>query len=199
MVESRRTRKKHELRERILEVAIRQVGERGLAATTVGSIAEEVDISQTTFFNYFPSKAVLVEAVIGRLSDLLGTVLADVGSGDEPAADKVLKLFEFAASLTTTQHRVLRDIVIEVVHESTLSERPSGNLSALHESYRTVLADGQRAGEIRVDLDATILADVVIGMFTSVFTNWADDVAYPISDRLNTFGKLAVELVARGA
>ena len=51
-----RERKKAKTRAAIREHALRLFEEQGYAATTVDQIAEAADISQSTFFRYFPTK-----------------------------------------------------------------------------------------------------------------------------------------------
>jgi AcrR family transcriptional regulator len=55
-----RERKKAKTRAAIREHAMRLFEERGYAATTVDQIAEAADVSQSTFFRYFPTKEDLV-------------------------------------------------------------------------------------------------------------------------------------------
>lgn len=55
-----RERKKERTRSQIRETAMRLFAERGYEATTVQQIAEAADVSLSTLFRYFPTKAQLV-------------------------------------------------------------------------------------------------------------------------------------------
>ncbi|HEX2776158.1 MAG TPA: helix-turn-helix domain-containing protein, partial [Candidatus Acidoferrales bacterium] len=60
-----RERKKARLRQQIIETSLRMFRERGYDSTRIDDIVQALDISQPTFFRYFPSKdAVLRE--VGR-------------------------------------------------------------------------------------------------------------------------------------
>jgi AcrR family transcriptional regulator len=72
IAQSLRERKKLKTRESIQREAMRLIQKQGYAKTTVEQIAAAVDISPSTFFNYFPSKedVVLYDAydpIIGKL------------------------------------------------------------------------------------------------------------------------------------
>jgi AcrR family transcriptional regulator len=68
-----RERKKLRTRETIVEVALRLFATQGYDETTIAQIADEAEVSPSTFFAYFPTK----EAVVFDRYDEAITLLAD--------------------------------------------------------------------------------------------------------------------------
>src|SRR4051794_29730778 len=67
-----RERKKAQLRKRIADTALDLLRNHGLDAATVDEICRRVEISQPTFYKYFPSKeAILTEHAIAGWGALL--------------------------------------------------------------------------------------------------------------------------------
>jgi AcrR family transcriptional regulator len=81
-----RERKKQKTREAIQREAVRLFQENGYEETTIEQIAAAVEISPSTFFNYFPSKedVVLYDAYDPMIVTLLGS-----RPSDEPLSDAV--------------------------------------------------------------------------------------------------------------
>ena len=72
---TRRERRKHEVRTRILEAAKSLFSEQGTGATKVTEICERADVAHKTFFNHFPSKQHLIRELAGAS---VQTLLADI-------------------------------------------------------------------------------------------------------------------------
>ena len=53
---SRRERRKREVRDRIMRAAMKRFIRQGFDDTRVDEIAQDADVAQKTFFNYFPTK-----------------------------------------------------------------------------------------------------------------------------------------------
>jgi AcrR family transcriptional regulator len=188
-----RERKKREQRERILDTAITLVTAHGLQATRIEQIAERADISQTTFFNYFPSKADLVDALVDRLLDVLDVVLDEADASGASAPDRVRVIFAASADLEGLQQQLVRDLIAEALRSPTKSR---GSMDRMRTTFRDILSAGQAEGQVRDDQPAEALADAVVGLYTGVVVRWTADERYPVSDRLRTMADLAADLVS---
>jgi len=85
--ESLRERKKRVTHDALRRSAVALVAERGFDAVSVGDIAAAADVSERTFFNYFPSKE---DAVVGwdpgRVTELCDRVIARPAAESAPRA-----------------------------------------------------------------------------------------------------------------
>ncbi|MCP2262182.1 transcriptional regulator, TetR family [Streptoalloteichus tenebrarius] len=93
VAESRRERKKQQVRNQLVEAAIRLFGEQGYERTTVAQIAAAADVATKTFFNHFGSKEDVLFVDSGRHAEIALGVIADRGP-DESPADLLLRLYE---------------------------------------------------------------------------------------------------------
>src|SRR5262245_11480173 len=76
-----RERKKAQLRKRIADTALELLRNHGLDAATVDEICRRCEISQPTFYKYFPSKeAILTEHAVAGWGELLLQVLEQPGT-----------------------------------------------------------------------------------------------------------------------
>jgi AcrR family transcriptional regulator len=93
----RRERKKQETRARLIDAAINLVDKQGYQRTTVGQIAEAVDVSPRTVAHYFPSK----DKLLPPLRCLLDANLAAL---DRAASQNPPKAAANLASVLRTIH-----------------------------------------------------------------------------------------------
>lgn len=189
----RRERKKQELRERIVDAAETLIARQGLAKTTVDQIAELTDIAPATFFNHFPAKAQLVDALVERLVDQFNEIV-DMAHGAGSSIElKVDTLFGRSADLPEDERRVVRDVIAATVRST--QQGPERALSRMRNLFTNDFALGQERGEVRRDHSAETLADAVLGLYVSAMLFWSTDADYPIADRLHTSADMALDLI----
>jgi AcrR family transcriptional regulator len=87
-------------RERVLEAALASFGGPGYDATSLDAIAAELGVRKQTILYYFPSKQVLLEAVVDQaaadLSGVLEDALVSAGSGFDRIEAVVRSVFRLA-------------------------------------------------------------------------------------------------------
>lgn len=100
---TRGARRRRETRARLLNAALRLMGERGMDAVAVNEITEAADVGFGSFYNHFESKEAihraLIDLVFEEFADALDQALADVSDPAEV----------IAASIRHTLYRGRRD------------------------------------------------------------------------------------------
>ena len=158
-------------RRRILEIAIDRFGQRGYRATSVSEIARSAGLTQAASYAYFDSKESLFRAAVDRdasaLIDEVGLMVEDV-----PVSQLIPSVIVYAVMALSGHplaHRVLAGHEPDEVPR--LVELPA--LRMFGELIADRLAEAQKHGEVRDDLDAQVLAagieSLVMGLlFTTI-------------------------------
>ena len=163
-----RSRKKLKTRIAIEDAALELFDEQGYDATTVEQIAERAEVSTTTFFRYFPTKA---EVVLGdqgqKLPDLYRAILGR--PGDE-------------SDLVATRHAVLTAWVTVIDAERTARKAAAVAASPVlqglsyqngirwHETITDALA--RRRGLDAPDERNLLAARVVLSVLAAAVEGW---------------------------
>src|ERR1700691_1095869 len=83
----RRERHKTDVRNRLLRAAFELFATRGFQATTVEDITQAVDVAKGTFFNYFPTKELLLTQMSEHRLDILRAALAEARLNRKPSRE----------------------------------------------------------------------------------------------------------------
>jgi AcrR family transcriptional regulator len=163
---SRRERKKQETRQRLLECSWRLFQERGCDDTTVEDITEAADVAKGTFFNYFATKEALLDEIALWRIDLLGSHVLAADDVPQSAVARIVRLVramaaEFSPERELPQHLLIARISAPIRHESA---------HRLGSIMHDLVQQGQASGEIRDDVDAGLIARLLL---TSAFHHFA--------------------------
>ncbi len=191
-----RAEKKNKLRGKILANAIQLFMERGFDEVTIDDIIGQLEISQATFFNYFPSKdAILQQAAedtVGRYQEML----EHEARRDAPTAEKVRRLLEAMGRGLQADKRFYRTLF-------TRSALNFGNVRAeriLSDLSAALLHEGQRRGEVSTEYDPHELADIFIGTYYAIILRWLHgDGGQPLTERLHRGAAIFLSGVAPSA
>jgi len=147
----RRERRRHETHSRIFEAAMRLFAERGFANTPVEEITEAADVAKGTFFNYFPTKESILEALAERQ---LSVVKAAEERAHTAASVRPV-LLDMIHGLTQRPSRsplLLRSLIGVAMTNNTLSKFLGRVLELGRGHIAIIMQRGQELGEVRRDM-----------------------------------------------
>jgi AcrR family transcriptional regulator len=192
-----RERKKARLRQQIVETALRLFHERGYESTRIEDIVQVLEISQPTFFRYFPSKDAVLREVGKRGFACQTERLKSELSSKAATAERLRRFYETMAKLTEADRPLWRAVVLagamDPVRSPDMREPEEASVSLLRE----ILAQGQDRGDVTRAFPVVHLAEFMEGLFNTVVRQWAVDLTGPhkLSERVRS----AVEFFLRAA
>lgn len=191
-----RERKKQRLRQQIIDTSIRLFRKRGYENTRVDDIVHVLDISQPTFFRYFPSKDAVLREVGRRGFACIKEHLETELSSDASTAERLRRMYHGMAREVESDRPLWRAVVLSGAMDPVRSpqlRRPEEIAVSL---LREILAEGQKRGEITKAFPLDHLAEFMEGLYTTVVRRWAVNLTGPhsLSERVCS----AVEFFLRG-
>jgi AcrR family transcriptional regulator len=192
-----RERKKQRLRHEILETGLRLFRDRGYENTRVDDIVQALEISQPTFFRYFPSKEALLREVGRRAFGKQAESLRSELSSKATTAQRLRRFYETLAEVTEVGRPLWQAVILAGAMDPVRSPELRGPEQATVSLLREILAQGQKRGEITRDFPVVHLAEFMEGLFNTVVRQWTVDLTGPhkLTERVHS----AVEFFLRAA
>ncbi len=183
------------MRERIFENARQLFLEHGFAATTVEQIAEAADIAQTTFFNHFQSKGAVLRDMTREVSEHLEMMLERELATPGSAIERITRFTLGVVSEIDQSQDLARDVLLELMRTTTHPGDALPYFSSVYEPFTSILSDGQSEGNVRMDVESRVLAELVIGSLNMALIGWLNDPDYPFEKRLSQFATLIGDVI----
>lgn len=185
-VEGLRSRKKREMRERLVVCARTLFSAHGFESTTIEAIANMANVSKPTVFNYFASKAALLHELVLRADKGFAQVVDQVMEDNVGAVQQLENFFLGLAVLTRQNPALTRLLMVEAVKSMDTED----NVALPHRFIRTekalirLLREGVKKGEVRDDYSVQLLAQLTIGAYTNILLLWLADSEYKVELKL---------------
>ena len=191
-----RARKKARLRQQIIDTAIRLFRKYGYEATRIDDIVQILEISQPTFFRYFPSKDAVLREVGERGYACICERLQSELSSKALTGDRLRRLYTTLAAEVEADRRLWQAVVLSGAMDPVRSAELRGHEEAAVSLLREILTQGQKRGEVTRAFPVVHLAEFMEGLYSTVVRQWAVDLTGPhkLKDRVRS----AVDFFLRG-
>jgi AcrR family transcriptional regulator len=175
----------------MLDAAYELFSSQGIADTTIEQICDRADVANRTFFNHFSTRQEMIRALaVDRLQNI-HTALAHQSDMTMPV--RLVAFFDDVAERLSSSSRAYRGLVVAMFGAAgTGIERGSD----LHSTFLALVKAGVADGQVTDRHDPSILADIVVGSFSSGLMNWATDDTYSILSGLHEIATALEDLLA---
>ena len=185
-----RERKKARTRAAIQSHALRLFREQGYDATTVDQIGEAAEVSESTFFRYFPAKTDVV--LWDEFDPLIIRAFTEQPAGLTPLQALRAAFADAFAQLTAAQHAEQRQRMTLVLSVPDLRAAMIDQLAQAMQLLAGLVAE--RTGRPADDLGVRTLAGAVLGACIAVMLALDDD---PAADLPTLLDQAIAHLEAR--
>lgn len=169
---SRRERRKQEVERRIREAARTLFLRKGYEQTTVEEIAERADVAKGTFFNYFPRKDSLLEAIAEDVVEELFEELGPPESWTGTAREQLLRLFLRLGDLVARNPELSKVMIIENLRNLWLHAEGDELEREFNRLIRQVLERGRARGELATGADVAMGAKLLEAAYFTTMVEW---------------------------
>jgi AcrR family transcriptional regulator len=176
-----RERKKARLRQQIIDTSIRLFRKRGYENTRVEDIVQILEISQPTFFRYFPSKDAVLREVGRRGFNCIKEHLESELSSDATTAERLERMYDDMAREVESDRPLWRAIVLSGAMDPVRSPQMRRADDVACALLKAVLQGGQKRGELTKKFPSAHMAEFLEGLYTTVVRRWAVDLSGPHS------------------
>lgn len=162
-----------EKRQRILDAALRVFVCHGFYNAKVSEIAREAGVAHGTVYLYFKSKEHLLRAIFEeQMGEVLKYIKGEV-SQIQGAKAKLKRLIEAQMELVK-EHKDLTELILIEMRQSSKFLKSEAVMLILDyiDFIEGILKEGIKSGEIREDINATIIATTIYASFEGVVTRW---------------------------
>ncbi|UCE87418.1 MAG: TetR family transcriptional regulator [Deltaproteobacteria bacterium] len=165
---------------------------------TVEQIAEAADVVPATFFNHFQSKNAVLAEMTSEVSERLHALIDQQLEREASAQERIAGFADAAARELEQSRGLAHDVMLELMQTAAQPGKAIPYLTRVHEPFAALVREGQAKGEVRVDLDAGFLAEMVVGAINAAITNWMNEPGYPVEVRLREAAAFIGEAIRGG-
>jgi AcrR family transcriptional regulator len=193
---SRREHGKARVRAGLLSAARDLFARRGVADTTMDDVARLAGVSRATAFNYFPSKNLLLAALVHEMESRFLHLIEAQFASPGTAAQRIAALFSWTAAKVEETPELSR--VLIGASETTFGAAPDSGVRTeqTHLAFKRVLDTGRREGNVRRDVPSEVLAEIIGGTYAGILHAWRVGTRYALRRRLDAAAATLAETIS---
>jgi len=158
----------------IIKAATDLIGEKGLQNLTTKNLAAKIGFSEPALYRHFKNKTDIIQSVLMFYKEQMKTGIEKLLVNNESGAEKIKGLMQFQFKHFAKNPAVVMVIFSETSfqYEETLSKVVLTILTQKKTLLENIIQLGQKDQSIREDVNASQLADIIMGSMRFTILRW---------------------------
>jgi AcrR family transcriptional regulator len=153
--------------ERLLAVAVEVFNERGYDGTSMEDLSRRLGIAKSGIYHHVSGKEELLSRALDRALDGLEAAVALAAGGDAPAIVRLEMLMQRSVEVLLTELPYVT-LLLRVRGNTEVERAALKRRREFDHAVANLVADAERAGDIRSDVDPATAARLLFGLVNSI-------------------------------
>lgn len=154
-------------REQVLAVAVKVFNEHGYDATSVADLSAALGLTKSALYHHFESKSAILALALDDALDALDAVVDEAVARHPLASDRLRAIIRGAVRVLTAKLPSVT-LLLRVRGNGEVETTALARRRAFDQRVTAIVAEAQREGLIRDDVDAAVATRLIFGMINSV-------------------------------
>jgi AcrR family transcriptional regulator len=158
----------------IINKSIDIIAIKGIQGLTMKNLSKEIGISEPAIYRHFKSKTDIILAILDNFQEVSSFMNEALINIEDTAIGKIQFMFNKIIEIFSKEPAHISVVFSEELfkNEEILKERIIKLMNSKEKTIEDLILDGQKKGEIRLDIDNKTLALIVIGALRFRVKQW---------------------------
>ena len=157
----------------IIEESMELIASKGIQGFTIKNLSKAIGISEPAIYRHFESKTDILLSILNNFKDM-GAIMSMIIDNDDTALEKIEFMFSKMLEVFSEQPSIVSVIFSEEIfkNETVLKDRIIEVHNMHQDNVEKIIVRGQKAGNVRKDIDDHSLALIIMGSLRLLVKRW---------------------------
>jgi TetR/AcrR family fatty acid metabolism transcriptional regulator len=186
-------------RRQILDAGIRVFARQGFHSCRVSDIADEAGVAYGLVYHYFKSKDQVMNELFTERWSLMLAAIDEVDADSGTGREKLDAVARFIIDSYRHDPELMKVIIVEVTRAANSFGRTHlGEISKAYEKIAKIVADAQKSGEFRSDIDPLVASMWFYGAIEQLLSGWVFELIPAGDGDFDRAREMVVETICGG-
>jgi AcrR family transcriptional regulator len=155
-------------------VAVELFNQRGYDGTSMEDLAGRLGITKSAIYHHVSSKEELLGLAVNRALDSLFAVADQIAAAGGPASQRLQRLLHGSVGVLVEELPFVT-LLLRVRGNTTVERAALGRRRSFDHIVATLVAEAQREGDVRTDIDPAVVSRLLFGLVNSLIEWYRPD------------------------